>query len=58
MSSVPEIPAQDMYLNQRFPTEVNETPLPSFLSDAPDLVSGPMYIIVKTNFKCTVCLTS
>ncbi|NXD74245.1 CPLN1 protein, partial [Eolophus roseicapillus] len=37
MSSVPEIPAQDMYLNQRFPTEVNETSLPSFLSDAPDL---------------------
>ncbi|XP_065517863.1 ciliogenesis and planar polarity effector 1 isoform X2 [Lathamus discolor] len=37
MSSVPEIPIQDTYLNQRFPTEVNETPLPSFLSDAPDL---------------------
>ncbi|XP_061214864.1 ciliogenesis and planar polarity effector 1-like, partial [Neopsephotus bourkii] len=37
MSSVPEIPVQDAYLNQRFPTEVNETPLPSFLSDAPDL---------------------
>ncbi|XP_057289224.1 ciliogenesis and planar polarity effector 1 [Pezoporus wallicus] len=37
MSSVPEIPVQDMYLNQRFPTEVNETPLPCFLSDAPDL---------------------
>ncbi|NXU62552.1 CPLN1 protein, partial [Horornis vulcanius] len=27
----------DMYLNLSFPTEVNEKPLPSFLSDAPDL---------------------
>ncbi|NWR12269.1 CPLN1 protein, partial [Paradoxornis webbianus] len=27
----------DMYLNLSFPTEVNERPLPSFLSDAPDL---------------------
>ncbi|NWW81039.1 CPLN1 protein, partial [Climacteris rufus] len=27
----------DMYLNLNFPTEVNEKPLPSFLSDAPDL---------------------
>ncbi|KFQ41969.1 Uncharacterized protein C5orf42, partial [Nestor notabilis] len=36
-SSAPEIPPQDMYLNQRFPSEVNETPLPSCLSDAPEL---------------------
>ncbi|NWH84414.1 CPLN1 protein, partial [Aegithalos caudatus] len=27
----------DMYLNLSFPTEVNEKPSPSFLSDAPDL---------------------
>ncbi|NXK61114.1 CPLN1 protein, partial [Sylvietta virens] len=27
----------DMYLNPSFPTEVNEKPLPSILSDAPDL---------------------
>ncbi|NWT59449.1 CPLN1 protein, partial [Erythrocercus mccallii] len=27
----------DMYLNLSFPTKVNEKPLPSFLSDAPDL---------------------
>ncbi|NXU99736.1 CPLN1 protein, partial [Cettia cetti] len=27
----------DMYLNLSFPTEVDEKPLPSFLSDAPDL---------------------
>ncbi|NWZ61924.1 CPLN1 protein, partial [Acrocephalus arundinaceus] len=26
----------DMYLNLNFPTEVNEKPLPSFLSEAPD----------------------
>ncbi|NXO44629.1 CPLN1 protein, partial [Locustella ochotensis] len=26
----------DMHLNPSFPTEVNEKPLPSFLSDAPD----------------------
>ncbi|NXW83315.1 CPLN1 protein, partial [Alopecoenas beccarii] len=36
-SSAPEIPPSDMYLNLRLPTEVNERPLPSFLSDAPDL---------------------
>nr|XP_009942042.1 PREDICTED: uncharacterized protein C5orf42 homolog [Opisthocomus hoazin] len=36
-SSAPEILLPDMYLNLRFPTEVNERPLPSFLSDAPDL---------------------
>nr|NXI60151.1 CPLN1 protein [Chloroceryle aenea] len=35
-SSAPEIQAPDMYLNLRLPTEVNERPLPSFLSDAPD----------------------
>ncbi|NXW18053.1 CPLN1 protein, partial [Circaetus pectoralis] len=35
--SAPEILPPDMYLNLRFPTELNETPLPSFLSDAPDL---------------------
>ncbi|NXB75912.1 CPLN1 protein, partial [Donacobius atricapilla] len=33
-SSVVLLP--DMYLNLSFPTEVNEKPLPSFLSDAPD----------------------
>ncbi|NXA64373.1 CPLN1 protein, partial [Mohoua ochrocephala] len=27
----------DMYLNPSFPTEMKEKPLPSFLSDAPDL---------------------
>ncbi|NWS89165.1 CPLN1 protein, partial [Toxostoma redivivum] len=27
----------NMYLNLSFPTELNEKPLPSFLSDAPDL---------------------
>ncbi|NXD88081.1 CPLN1 protein, partial [Halcyon senegalensis] len=36
-SSATEIQPPDMYLNLRFPTEVNERPLPSFLSDAPDL---------------------
>ncbi|NXT43457.1 CPLN1 protein, partial [Pelecanoides urinatrix] len=36
-SSAPEILPPDMYLNLRFPTEVNERPLPSFLSDALDL---------------------
>ncbi|XP_065511533.1 ciliogenesis and planar polarity effector 1 isoform X2 [Caloenas nicobarica] len=36
-SSAPEIPPPDRYLNLRLPTEVNERPLPSFLSDAPDL---------------------
>ncbi|NXU83243.1 CPLN1 protein, partial [Xiphorhynchus elegans] len=35
-SSAPILPP-DMSLNVRFPTEVNEEPLPSFLSDAPDL---------------------
>ncbi|KQK77993.1 hypothetical protein AAES_118940 [Amazona aestiva] len=46
VSSVPEIQAQDMYLNQRFPTEVNETPLPSFLSDAPDLIEHEYISVV------------
>ncbi|KAM7076508.1 ciliogenesis and planar polarity effector 1 isoform 1-T3 [Ciconia maguari] len=36
-SSAPEVLLPDMYLNLRFPTEVNERPSPSFLSDAPDL---------------------
>ncbi|KAF1536188.1 Ciliogenesis and planar polarity effector 1, partial [Eudyptula minor] len=36
-SSPPEVLPPDMYLNLRFPTEVNERPLLSFLSDAPDL---------------------
>ncbi|NXH92343.1 CPLN1 protein, partial [Edolisoma coerulescens] len=31
------IPPPDMYLNLSFPTEMKEKPLPSFLSDAPDL---------------------
>ncbi|NXH73237.1 CPLN1 protein, partial [Hydrobates tethys] len=35
--SASEILPPDMYLNLRFPTEVNERPLPSFLSDALDL---------------------
>ncbi|KFQ37174.1 Uncharacterized protein C5orf42, partial [Merops nubicus] len=35
-SSAPEILAPDMYLDLRFPTEVSERPLSSFLSDAPD----------------------
>ncbi|KFZ58233.1 Uncharacterized protein C5orf42, partial [Antrostomus carolinensis] len=36
-SSTPEILPPDVYLNLRFPTEVNERPLPSFLSDPPEL---------------------
>ncbi|KFV01940.1 Uncharacterized protein C5orf42, partial [Tauraco erythrolophus] len=36
-SSTPEIRPPDMYLNLRLPTEANERPLPSFLSEAPDL---------------------
>ncbi|NWH38762.1 CPLN1 protein, partial [Chloropsis hardwickii] len=36
-SSSSEVLLPDMYLNLSFPTEVNEKPLPSFLSDAPDL---------------------
>ncbi|NXT76963.1 CPLN1 protein, partial [Zapornia atra] len=44
-SGAPEILPPDMYLNLKFPTEVNETTLPSFLSDAPDL-DGHEYIDV------------
>ncbi|KFQ23289.1 Uncharacterized protein C5orf42, partial [Mesitornis unicolor] len=36
-SRVHEILPPDMCLNLRYPSEVNERPLPSFLSDAPDL---------------------
>ncbi|XP_055555005.1 ciliogenesis and planar polarity effector 1 [Falco cherrug] len=36
-SSAFEILPPDMYLNLRFPTQVNERPLSCFLSDAPDL---------------------
>ncbi|NXT90777.1 CPLN1 protein, partial [Anhinga rufa] len=36
-STAPEILPPDMYLNLRYPTEMNEPPLPSFLLDAPDL---------------------
>ncbi|CAN0338497.1 unnamed protein product [Bubo scandiacus] len=36
-SSASEILPPDVHLNLRLPTEVNETPLPSFLSDASDL---------------------
>lgn len=36
-SSVPELLPSDMYLNPRFPSDVEEKPLPSFLPDAPDL---------------------
>ncbi|KFZ68958.1 Uncharacterized protein C5orf42, partial [Podiceps cristatus] len=36
-SNAPEILPQDVCLNLRSPTEVKERPLPSFLSDAPDL---------------------
>lgn len=36
-----------MYLNLGLPTEVNERPLPSFLSDAPDLVSSLTEIRLK-----------
>ncbi|KAF2984647.1 hypothetical protein EK904_012568 [Melospiza melodia maxima] len=36
-SSSSEILLPDMYLNPSFPTEVKEKPLPSLLSDAPDL---------------------
>ncbi|NWV13586.1 CPLN1 protein, partial [Ptilonorhynchus violaceus] len=36
-SSTSAILPPDMYLNLNFPTEVNEKPLPSFLSDAADL---------------------
>ncbi|KGL87680.1 Uncharacterized protein C5orf42, partial [Charadrius vociferus] len=35
-SSAPEILPPDVYLNLKFPTEVNERTLPSFLSDAHD----------------------
>ncbi|KFQ52593.1 Uncharacterized protein C5orf42, partial [Pelecanus crispus] len=44
-SSAPEILPPDMHLNLKFPTEVNERPLPSFLPDAPDL-SEHQYISV------------
>ncbi|NXA08997.1 CPLN1 protein, partial [Sapayoa aenigma] len=44
-SSAPAIPPPDMYLNLRFPTEVNDKSLPSFLSDAPDL-HGHEYVSV------------
>ncbi|NWV25893.1 CPLN1 protein, partial [Origma solitaria] len=37
LSSSSEILPPDMYFNLNVPTEVNEKPLPSFLSDAPDL---------------------
>ncbi|NXP18857.1 CPLN1 protein, partial [Scytalopus superciliaris] len=36
-SSAPAVLPPDLSLNLRFPTEVNEKPLPSFLSDAPDV---------------------
>ncbi|NXJ28858.1 CPLN1 protein, partial [Dicrurus megarhynchus] len=36
-SSSSAILLPDMYLNLSFPTEMKEKPLPSFLSDAPDL---------------------
>ncbi|NWX49112.1 CPLN1 protein, partial [Steatornis caripensis] len=36
-STGPGILPPDMSLNLRFPAEVNERPLPSFLSDGPDL---------------------
>ncbi|XP_051628250.1 ciliogenesis and planar polarity effector 1 isoform X4 [Manacus candei] len=36
-SRAPAILPPDMYLNLRFPTEVEKKPLPSFQSDAPDL---------------------
>uniref|UniRef100_A0A663N8M6 Ciliogenesis and planar polarity effector 1 n=1 Tax=Athene cunicularia TaxID=194338 RepID=A0A663N8M6_ATHCN len=36
-TTTPEILPPDMYLNLRLPTEVNETPLPSFLSHASGL---------------------
>ncbi|NWR66636.1 CPLN1 protein, partial [Bucorvus abyssinicus] len=44
-SSAPEVLPPEVYLNLRFPTEVNERPLPPFLSDAPDL-SEHKYISV------------
>ncbi|KAM9262132.1 ciliogenesis and planar polarity effector 1 [Morus bassanus] len=52
-SSAPEVLPPDMYLNLRFPTEVNETPLPSFLSDAPDL-SEHEYISVIDIEDCDI----
>ncbi|XP_032062172.1 ciliogenesis and planar polarity effector 1 [Aythya fuligula] len=36
-SSVPELLPSDMYLTPRFPSDVEEKPLPSFLPDVPDL---------------------
>ncbi|NWW53649.1 CPLN1 protein, partial [Pedionomus torquatus] len=33
----PEVLPPDLYLNLKFPTEVNERSLPSYLSDAPDV---------------------
>ncbi|NWI92886.1 CPLN1 protein, partial [Pitta sordida] len=44
-SNTPAILPPDIYLNLRFPPEVNEKPLPSFLSDVPDL-HGHEYISV------------
>ncbi|KFV48951.1 Uncharacterized protein C5orf42, partial [Tyto alba] len=44
-SSATEILSPDVCLNLRLPTEVKETPLPSFLSDTPDL-SNHEYISV------------
>ncbi|NXW55284.1 CPLN1 protein, partial [Eurystomus gularis] len=44
-SSAPEILPQDTYLHLRFLTEMNERPLPSFLSDAP-VSSNHEYISV------------
>ncbi|NXI96053.1 CPLN1 protein, partial [Psophia crepitans] len=46
LSSAPEILPPDMYSNLTLPTEVKERPLPSFLSDAPDL-SDREYICVS-----------
>ncbi|KFV95058.1 Uncharacterized protein C5orf42, partial [Eurypyga helias] len=43
-SSAPEIP--DGYLNPKFSTEVNEKPLPSFLSDAPDLTKHEFISVI------------
>ncbi|NXS42600.1 CPLN1 protein, partial [Balaeniceps rex] len=47
-SNAPEILPPEMYLNLRFPTEVYERPLPSFLSDAPDLSKHEYISVIDT----------
>ncbi|NXF05048.1 CPLN1 protein, partial [Smithornis capensis] len=50
-SGVPAILPPDIYLNLRFRTEVNEKPLPSFLSDASDLHGHKYVSVIDTEDK-------